>query len=1142
MSLRMVIGRAGSGKTRRFQRRIVELLQRSPVGPPIYLIVPRQASFTAQRDIVCRSDLPGCCRLEVLSFDELAQRILDRVGGGGVAIDAFGRRMILGRILRKRVNTLQYFKTAAEHPNLPAKLESLFSEFQRAGKNAADLMELSKNGLDPDDPLKDKWADLAMIFQDYEAFLGQDRIDPAVRISRVLDKMPRYPLLNGAKIFIDGYFEFSELEARMAARLAMICDEVEVALTMDPSGVPGVRAEIDDMDPFHRTRRACARLKRVCAAEGAKVDPPVLLKEQLRFKSPVLNEVERMFDGVAPAPMLQYSIQFVEAGDKRQEVEHAAFHIRKLLTQGRRLRDIVLLVRSLDEYHDLIRAAFTEQGIPFFADRRRSMSHHPLFRCVRAILALGDTPWAADPMFELLKSGLLGISRVEADELENYVLRHDLRGKIWASTEPWHWTRQPDDNEDPSVPLDETLRMDSLRRKIASPLETYFLTAQKHGATAREYVGALYEAIESLGIRESLQKWMENARQVKQHEIAEEHRQAWDKLAGLFDQLMEILEDEPLEYREFAMMSAAGLDEFDLAIAPPTVDQVLVGQVDRTTTGAVSSALVLGLSEGIFPRSNSDLSILSGPERRELRRRGCEVDPDSDRLSLDEGFLAYLAFTRASEDLYVSRPIADEAGRKMEPGEFWSQLLRMVPNAEIVGISRSGADTVPSARSMVGGILQWIRDGAPADRTQFSNLYQSIATGGAAGRIEKTIELAWASLAYRNQPILTEETSQRVYGTPLVATSRRMEMFAACPYRHFAEFGLQLRVRDEAHPWDININRSLRRMLETLVREMIGANRQWADLDAQSVEDAIARARDAIERDLAGKMLLGSARQDYLLDQIAKALRLAVEAQKRAQDRGVFQTALSAIAYGGKGVLPALRIVTPNNHILMLEGRIDRIDILDSENAFALFDYRADAGEIDLWKIKEGLALGALVNLIVAAEASPRLAGRQLAPAAALSLRMIQDIQRVEHPNDAPQPGSDEFYLRDQRRGIFDQKYASRIDGKLQPGETSNVINVRKNKDGDYGSKSTTDALDEMQLRSILKLTRETLAKLADEIMEGRIEPMPYRINRSTPCGRCPYLSVCRFDPMINRPNILSPVKRAEFLEQLTPEGGGDGD
>ena len=49
MPVQFVIGRAGSGKTAYCIDRIAQAIRQNPLGPPIYWLLPRQATFIAER-------------------------------------------------------------------------------------------------------------------------------------------------------------------------------------------------------------------------------------------------------------------------------------------------------------------------------------------------------------------------------------------------------------------------------------------------------------------------------------------------------------------------------------------------------------------------------------------------------------------------------------------------------------------------------------------------------------------------------------------------------------------------------------------------------------------------------------------------------------------------------------------------------------------------------------------------------------------------------------------------------------------------------------------------------------------------------------------------------------------------------------
>jgi ATP-dependent helicase/nuclease subunit B len=180
----------------------------------------------------------------------------------------------------------------------------------------------------------------------------------------------------------------------------------------------------------------------------------------------------------------------------------------------------------------------------------------------------------------------------------------------------------------------------------------------------------------------------------------------------LFDQLVDLLGDQTVELSDFVQTLESGLEQFDLALTPPTVDQVLVGQVDRTRSVEAKAVFVLGMAEGQFPRVAREDSVLSDAERRALVARSLNVQPDSERKLLDENLYGYLAFTRASETLVLTRAVADAKGNEIAPSVFWERVRGMFPDVvtQQRKESEAEAEDVATPRQLVTGLMRWARE------------------------------------------------------------------------------------------------------------------------------------------------------------------------------------------------------------------------------------------------------------------------------------------------------------------------------------------------------------------------------------------------------------------------------------------------
>src|SRR5690606_32374082 len=120
-------------------------------------------------------------------------------------------------------------------------------------------------------------------------------------------------------------------------------------------------------------------------------------------------------------------------------------------------------------------------------------------------------------------------------------------------------------------------RADALRRRVIDPLLALHrsLRAQKE-LPVRQVVLALLELYRAFDVRRTIAQWATApAGDAAALEHAAEHEQAWAELVELLDQMVGLIGDEAVSLTDFLGIFDAGLEQFDLAITPPTVDQVL---------------------------------------------------------------------------------------------------------------------------------------------------------------------------------------------------------------------------------------------------------------------------------------------------------------------------------------------------------------------------------------------------------------------------------------------------------------------------------------------------------------------------------------------------------------------------------------
>jgi ATP-dependent helicase/nuclease subunit B len=1172
--VQFVIGRAGSGKTHRCLTSIAEMLRADPLGPAVFWIVPKQATFMAERMLTCT--VGAFCRARVVSFEQLGKEIFAYAGGNVIPeVTPLGRQMVIGHLLRQLKPRLKFFASSARQPGLAAELDAAFAEFERSGKTSAELATLIDE-LDAAKPvdvdhvsLLAKLRDIRLVYDAYTKYLGQERLDQHQRLQQVLGCIDGCPPLRGTTVFVDGFTEFSDHERRLLAGIAKVCARMEVMLLVDAGSavVRDPHALPDESGLFHQTEQTFRKLWFTFAEQDVPVDETVRLDDAHRFAEPTLARLERdVFadrrgSPVAATPASQlrengtfpaHGVELTIAPDRQAEVDAVARGIRKLWREGFRLRDIAVIVRDVEPYHALVDASFREHGIEYFVDRRRSAAHHPLLQLVRAIFQVVRYDWPNEPMFALMKSGLAGVTPAEADEVENYVNLHHLRrAEAWEAAEPWTYRRHLTRGDESDGEVDEKPEtIDALRRQVIEPLRpSVSLLRLNESLTVRDLATELFTVLDRFRVRETLAGWADAATAADDPEQAAEHEQVWAEFVDLCEQAVDLLGNERVALADFVDILESGLERFDLALTPPTVDEVLVGAVDRTRCPPdLKAVFVLGLNEGEFPRVAAEPSVLTEPERRALRKRDVELGTDKRRQLADENLLGYIAFTRASGRLIVSRTRADDDGRPVNASRFWEMLRESLPGVEPVEIPRDANERpafIETPRQVLVGLMRWARAiGAqplsPAVSPKYrgeavwSAVYQWLATHSvredAIGRMR---DVAWRAIGYANEATLASDLAARLFGTPLEASARQLETFAACPFKHFVRFGLGITGSPSSGVTALDLSQVYHQVLDVIVGEVLEKKPDWQNLDKVVTRQLIGEYAAAVGHTLRGELMLGTARNKYLLGRVERTMEEIVATQSEMMRRGQFRPGFTHLEFGAEGRMPALRLTTPAGRDAVVRGAIDRVDVLPDGKHVAVFDYKLSAGPLSMQEVYYGLSLQLLTYLLVLQANGVELAGHPLTPVAAFYLPLARRLSDEPHPDEALEPNDPKFHLRLKPRGVFDADYFEDLDSTVSEGK-SDVVAAHVKKGGGFGYRNSSDVADPAEFAALLSFVHRRLGELADEVVAGKVDITPYRINRDTPCPRCDYRSVCRFEPSINRYMNMQPMRREDVFVKIT--------
>ena len=175
MTLRIVSGRSGTGKSAFIHQEIVEQLKTDPLGHPIFIIVPDQMSYSTEYELTNKHGLQGLIRAQVMTFKRLAWLVLQETGGiARKEVNGYGYRMLIRKLLEEQKSEFSLFRQAAGKRGFTEEIETLLREFSRYSVNSSVLAEVTESlkAIDAPNTLQAKANDLHVVLQALEERLG----------------------------------------------------------------------------------------------------------------------------------------------------------------------------------------------------------------------------------------------------------------------------------------------------------------------------------------------------------------------------------------------------------------------------------------------------------------------------------------------------------------------------------------------------------------------------------------------------------------------------------------------------------------------------------------------------------------------------------------------------------------------------------------------------------------------------------------------------------------------------------------------------------------------------------------------------------------------------------------------------------
>lgn len=1105
MPTRFLLGPAGSGKTHRCLSEIRARLIDDPDGPELLFIAPKQATFQLERQLLADDSLGGYARLRILSFERLALHVLETCGAPVPSLlDEDGRLMVLRALLARNQTKLSVFHANARMTGFARQTSLILREFQQHDVDAGNLLSLAGR-FGESTTLGRKLSDLAVALDAYLAWLDEhdlsdaDRLfDAATEALSALDR-ERRPALGG--IWMDGFGELPPKHLRLLASLLPLAKEATLAFCLDeekPEGLPWH----SPWSPVQHAFQRCAVELEESSGIRSVVETLSRTNGANRFESsPTLGRLEQVWSMGAGAsdnadnetPFDPAALRVVRCATPEAEAVFAAREIRRFVREeGARYRDCAVIVRSLEEYRHTIRRVFQRFEIPFFLDRRDPVGHHPLAELTRAAIRMAAFGWRHEDWFCALKAGLVHRDEFAIDRLENEALARGWDGAVW---------RKPI-----SLKVDE---LEELRAEAAPPFAMFQDALASHNDTPDgvQLATVLRNLWKTLDVESKLEKWNADA-------TSPIHETVWEEMNKWLGNVERAFPEEPIPLREWLPILEAGLSDVSVGAIPPAIDQVLIGAIDRSRNPDLRLAIVLGANEGVFPAATQSTGLISDHERERLAGAGAQLGPDRFRLIGLERYYAYIACTRPRERLVVSHAQRNLEGKELNPSSFVHRIRRLFPELKVEAPpAERGWRESEHASELAAALM--------ADRERCDPALVDLADVPVVRSLEERFTPA-------REPDFSEDLTpalaSSLYGPVLRSSVSRIERFAACPFRFFADSGMRA---EERRVFQIDARERgnfQHEILERFHNELRAEDKRWRDLTPAEARKRIERLAEEFADEYREGLFRASEKNLFTVESLSRDLGELIEIMVAWMADYGFDPIAVELDFGGKGAaMPAWEFDLGSGHRMAFNGKIDRVDMaVDPGSGRAdcvVIDYKSSGRTVDMTLLQNGIQiqlpayLAALWRTPAPAALFEREGIREINPLGAFYVNLRGKFGSAPARDDALEDMDADRRQAYQHIGRYSLDAQAQLDQRhARNGEQSGQFSYRLKNDGTPRKDSKT-VMEAGAFRELLLGVEAKLRAMGVEIFEGKAAVDPYRHGTKSACDYCEYRPVCRIDP-----------------------------
>ena len=1010
------------------------------------VIVPDRFSLTIEKAILDKLGIAGSINIQVVSFSRLADLVLgNRINK---CLSPESAVMLMSKVIRDNIEKLQCYHNVGDIALFAHDMYAAISEIRNNSISVDNLRQarerISNQGVDK------KTNDIILLYDKYINELKDNYNDTTTRLERLRDEIVSSEYIINSHIYITDFYLFKHTEYDIIEQMMRYCRSVNIALIRSIHNASNMR-----IYPNYKV---------VNIAKNLGVDINESFNPYLLDR--INTQIEKRLFSYDNGNKIDCNnrIKLYHSPDIEGEITNAARGIKDLVRDGLRYMDIAIVTSDIATYTPYIESIFKRFNIPYFIDCKEALANHPLIRFLFNIYDYINDNFSTQYAYEIVKNPFANIDYKDADIFENHCIKYGIKGRqVFNSFS----------SEDSAV-------AESVRSKLCEIVKAFNPDSL---ANVNEYIDKSFNLLKSVNADAVLDRLAEAQITLGDKASAEVTKQIPLRLKDLFLQIREMIGDNAVSYDEYITLSKASIGSAKISMIPQYIDCVFIGEPLESRYALIKALYIVGANDNVMPIVRKERGIIT---QYECKQWGVELHPTPKHaMNIDKLHLHQLLI-KPERLLSVSYCSRSQDGEFLSPSSIIKQLNNIF-DVEVVNVSdlyKDNYELSDELRAKLYGSYFGTYNNAASEavkqlrafRESSVNNYDMLPYDAVYSLMDNEIKsnIMEINNLYKDTLPYIDNPETLFFNKYLSTSVSQLECFMACPFKHFARYGLKVREREEDKLEAVDKGLIIHSALEFFIKKIKEINPEF-DITNKQKEQLINDTIAHITGDKDYKLIIDNNDRDILVDSIVRTLSYVLDIINASK----FKPYLVEAGFGEIREFKPIIIEYGEGRIVKLSGKVDRVDRLDDK--IIIVDYKTGNVKDD---INRQLYYGLKIQLFIYLKA---LTAQGNKPAGVLYMHLSDDF-KTNKDNDCAYKGK---IIKD---------YAQDLDPYIYSG-SNKILNV-KVKDNDIKGK---DIVTEYQLDEMLSYSTSISKQAVIEISDGYIEAKPY----SGSCNYCEYEDIC---------------------------------